>query len=195
MHLISVTFAGQWRDLIINGSAPGGVSLVVQNPGNFVSNFIPLWVRRCCCSATNTLSGTPAIVSFYKFYFFLCVYACLMTSSHLRGQVGVAPAEGPQALAALDAFKRSGLLGPAGVATTDANTGQQWDLPNAWPPLQDIVIEALENYGGARTGQLMRRSICAVMQAPIGRSCRHSASCWWLRQCLTLDCFTHWIVS
>jgi alpha,alpha-trehalase len=63
-------------------------------------------------------------------------------------QVGIAPAEGAQALAALTAFRRSGLLGPAGVLTTDANTGQQWDAPNAWPPLQDIVIEALENYGG-----------------------------------------------
>jgi neutral trehalase len=63
-------------------------------------------------------------------------------------QVGIAPAEGAQALAALAAFRRSGLLGPAGVATTDAATGQQWDAPNAWPPLQDIVIEALENYGG-----------------------------------------------
>jgi neutral trehalase len=62
--------------------------------------------------------------------------------------VGIAPAEGAQALAALAAFRRSGLLGPAGVATTDAATGQQWDAPNAWPPLQDIVIEALENYGG-----------------------------------------------
>ena len=63
-------------------------------------------------------------------------------------QVGVAPPEGAQALAALAAFKRSGLLGPAGVATTNTTTGQQWDAPNAWPPLQDIVIEALENYGG-----------------------------------------------
>jgi Trehalase len=62
--------------------------------------------------------------------------------------VGIAPPEGPQALAAMAAFRRSGLLGPAGVATTDAATGQQWDAPNAWPPLQDIVIEALENYGG-----------------------------------------------
>ena len=63
-------------------------------------------------------------------------------------QVGIAPPEGPQALAALAAFRRSGLLGPAGVATTNTTTGQQWDAPNAWPPLQDIVIEALENYGG-----------------------------------------------
>jgi hypothetical protein len=38
--------AGQWRDLVISGSAAGGVSLVEQNPGNFVSNFIPLWVRQ-----------------------------------------------------------------------------------------------------------------------------------------------------
>jgi len=37
--------AGQWRDLVLGGSGSGGVSTVTQNPGNFVSNFIPLWVR------------------------------------------------------------------------------------------------------------------------------------------------------
>ncbi len=62
--------------------------------------------------------------------------------------MGLAPAEGPQALAAVEAFKASGLLGPAGVLTTVYNTGQQWDAPNAWPPLQDIVIEALAANAG-----------------------------------------------
>ncbi len=63
-------------------------------------------------------------------------------------QVGLAAPEGAQALAALDAFKASGLLGPAGVLTTEYATGQQWDAPNAWPPLQDIVVEALAASAG-----------------------------------------------
>ena len=33
----------------------------------------------------------------------------------------------------------------SGVSTSDILTGQQWDFPNAWPPLQDLVITALEN--------------------------------------------------
>ena len=39
-------------------------------------------------------------------------------------------------------FLRSG-----GVLTTLNNTGQQWDAPNGWAPLQMITISGLENYG------------------------------------------------
>ncbi|KAJ8368656.1 hypothetical protein SKAU_G00086840 [Synaphobranchus kaupii] len=32
---------------------------------------------------------------------------------------------------------------PNGVPTSLSNSGQQWDLPNAWPPLQHMLIEGL----------------------------------------------------
>lgn len=34
-----------------------------------------------------------------------------------------------------------------GMVTTLKNTGQQWDAPNGWAPLQWITIIGLENYG------------------------------------------------
>jgi alpha,alpha-trehalase len=39
-------------------------------------------------------------------------------------------------------FMKSG-----GVLTTLTNTGQQWDAPNGWPPLQWIIIKGLRDYG------------------------------------------------
>lgn len=39
------------------------------------------------------------------------------------------------------------LLQPDGLATTTRNTGQQWDAPNGWAPLQWIAIEGLNDYG------------------------------------------------
>jgi alpha,alpha-trehalase len=42
------------------------------------------------------------------------------------------------------------LLQPDGLATTTVNTGQQWDAPNGWAPLQWIAIEGLNRYGHAR---------------------------------------------
>ena len=39
------------------------------------------------------------------------------------------------------------LLMPGGVVTTLETTGQQWDAPNGWAPLQWITIVGLENYG------------------------------------------------
>jgi len=38
-------------------------------------------------------------------------------------------------------------LRPGGLVTTINNTGQQWDAPNGWAPLQYISIQGLRNYG------------------------------------------------
>ncbi len=42
---------------------------------------------------------------------------------------------------------RSALLKPHGLATTDVTTGQQWDAPNGWAPLQWLAISGLKKYG------------------------------------------------
>jgi len=34
---------------------------------------------------------------------------------------------------------------PGGIPTTVEHTGEQWDYPNAWPPLQYIMIMGLDN--------------------------------------------------
>ena len=41
---------------------------------------------------------------------------------------------------------RAKLLQPHGLATTTSNTGQQWDAPNGWAPLEWIAIGGLRNY-------------------------------------------------
>ena len=51
-----------------------------------------------------------------------------------------------QALAVAEVFKNK-LLKPGGVATTNNNTGQQWDAPNGWAPLQWVAVKGLMNYG------------------------------------------------
>ncbi|MEZ4932160.1 MAG: trehalase family glycosidase [Saprospiraceae bacterium] len=38
-------------------------------------------------------------------------------------------------------------LRPGGVVTTPIHSGQQWDAPNGWAPLQWITIQGLKNYG------------------------------------------------
>ena len=37
-------------------------------------------------------------------------------------------------------------LKPGGVVTTSKNTGQQWDAPNGWAPLQWMTVLGLKNY-------------------------------------------------
>lgn len=38
-------------------------------------------------------------------------------------------------------------LRPGGVVTTLKNTGEQWDAPNGWAPLEYVTIVGLNNYG------------------------------------------------
>lgn len=41
---------------------------------------------------------------------------------------------------------RTKFLKPGGLVTTITRSGQQWDSPNAWAPLQYIAIKGLNNY-------------------------------------------------
>ncbi|WP_321961329.1 alpha,alpha-trehalase TreF [Paraburkholderia sp. J7] len=48
---------------------------------------------------------------------------------------------------------RAGLLRPGGLATTQVATGQQWDEPNGWAPLQYLAVVGLRRYGEADLAQ------------------------------------------
>jgi len=49
---------------------------------------------------------------------------------------------------AVDYLHRSGATNfPGGIPTSMLQTGQQWDFPNGWAPLNHLVVEALENTG------------------------------------------------
>jgi alpha,alpha-trehalase len=51
-----------------------------------------------------------------------------------------------QAAAVADTTRRN-LVAPGGLRTTQLRTGQQWDSPNGWAPLQWIAIDGLARYG------------------------------------------------
>jgi alpha,alpha-trehalase len=50
---------------------------------------------------------------------------------------------------------RETLLQPHGLATTTQRTGQQWDAPNGWAPLQWIAIQGLNSYGHAQLARII----------------------------------------
>jgi alpha,alpha-trehalase len=56
-------------------------------------------------------------------------------------KIASSPQAGRIALVIKEKFLQSG-----GVVTTLENTGQQWDAPNGWAPLQWMTITGLENY-------------------------------------------------
>jgi alpha,alpha-trehalase len=85
---------------------------------------------------------------------------------------------GAQFANATAAFEASGLLQPGGVLTTLNTSGQQWDAPNAWPPLQALLIEGLgsgsaalpprapgDTGAAARAAALARRMAAAWLES------------------------------
>ncbi len=74
--------------------------------------------------------------------------------------VGLADAAEAQAVANIT---RAQLLQRGGIVTTTLATGQQWDAPNGWAPLQWIAIGGLRRYGHARLAlRIARRWIATV---------------------------------
>lgn len=83
---------------------------------------------------------------------------CAATSAPLY--VGIASDE--QARGVATAIK-SQLLADGGVATTLSRSGQQWDRPNGWAPLQWLAIRGLARYGdNALACELSRRWLATV---------------------------------
>lgn len=77
--------------------------------------------------------------------------------------VGAASLEQARATAAT---VRRKLLAPGGLRTTPHRTGQQWDSPNGWAPLQWVAIDGLTRYGEKELArEIARRWIGTVASA------------------------------
>ncbi|QCX10898.1 Periplasmic trehalase [Paracidovorax citrulli] len=57
------------------------------------------------------------------------------------------------------------LLRPGGLATTSLHTGQQWDEPNGWAPLQWIAVDGLCRYGQDALAQCIGTRFLTRVQA------------------------------
>jgi alpha,alpha-trehalase len=55
-------------------------------------------------------------------------------------------------------------LQAGGLVTTDIASGQQWDAPNGWAPLQYIAVKGLKNYGYEDLAADIMHAWCAVVE-------------------------------
>lgn len=62
------------------------------------------------------------------------------------------------------------LLAPGGLLTTDITSGQQWDAPNGWAPLQWIAIQGLRRYGFDDLAEGLRQRWLATCDAVFAAS-------------------------
>jgi alpha,alpha-trehalase len=80
---------------------------------------------------------------------------------------GVADAQQAGAIAAVT---RERLLKEGGIVTTNISSGQQWDAPNGWPPLQWIAVNGFRRYGQAALAREIARRWLATVQRVFAHS-------------------------
>lgn len=72
-------------------------------------------------------------------------------------------AASPDQARAVAATTEARLLAPGGLRTTLVRTGQQWDRPNGWAPLQWVAVDGLDRTGHARLArEIARRWVATV---------------------------------
>jgi alpha,alpha-trehalase len=65
----------------------------------------------------------------------------------------------PQAIACSRTLEKT-FLRPGGLVCTPVKTGQQWDAPNGWAPLQWISIAGLRNYEQTELANTIKKRWC-----------------------------------
>jgi alpha,alpha-trehalase len=70
--------------------------------------------------------------------------------------------------AMIDAY----LLAPGGLRTTTVESGQQWDFPNGWAPLQWLAVQGLARYGHRTLAQIIAVRWVETVEAEYERSGR-----------------------
>lgn len=71
----------------------------------------------------------------------------------------------PDQAAATVRTMKDRLWAPGGLLTSDVVSGEQWDAPNGWAPLQWIAIQGLRRYGFAAEAEELRRRWLATCDA------------------------------
>ncbi len=65
-----------------------------------------------------------------------------------------------------------GLLAPGGLLTTNVVTGQQWDAPNGWAPLQWIAVRGFDLYGHEALARTIARRWTTMVARVFARTGR-----------------------
>ena len=75
--------------------------------------------------------------------------------------LGIADQEQAEGVASAVAEK---FLYQGGLVTTTKNSGQQWDLPNAWAPYQWLGFKAMKNYGFDELAEKIKQNWCSNVE-------------------------------
>ena len=78
--------------------------------------------------------------------------------------------------AAVEYLNANSAIYPGGVVATANKTGQQWDAPNCWPPLQEIIVTGLLKTGSEKAVRTAK-SIARMFVSNALVSCSEEGVC------------------
>ena len=76
-----------------------------------------------------------------------------VASNYVPLWAGAAGTDAARVRAIADSLSASGLVAAGGVLTSSVHSGEQWDFPNAWAPVQSFIIEGLERAAADAGGE------------------------------------------
>lgn len=68
----------------------------------------------------------------------------------------------PEQAASMVPVLEARFVRPGGVVTTDVHSGEQWDAPNGWAPLQYVTIIGLDRYGAHELAEDITQRWCSL---------------------------------
>ncbi|GAB5034603.1 trehalase-like isoform x1 [Nannochloropsis oceanica] len=132
-HLLWDNHRGMWRDLWVSSNT---------NSSSTYSS-----------SSRSVINSTGCTFAF-EFAKVLPASNFLPLWGRVLDNPALASVASSRKLAALEGLGMSGLITKGGLQTTDTETKEQWDAPNAWSPIVHMIIEGLENLQAGDSGRL-----------------------------------------
>jgi alpha,alpha-trehalase len=132
---------GQWRDLVLAAHGDTQTDAAAEGTAVATGAAAPAEIAATAAATGAAANKTcSAVTSFQQ-------STVVAASNWVPLYCGCTPAGSPDAELAVMSLQASGLLQAAGVAVSLNDTGQQWDWPNAWPPMTCMLVEGCEAYG------------------------------------------------
>lgn len=130
---------GQWFDLICNPDMPSAPA-----PQRAVAGGAEVLYAEAAASPAAEGEASGAQQAMCMFTRSLVVSA----SNWVPLWAGVVETNSTEAMQAVQAFISAGFNQIGGVPATLTASGQQWDYPNVWPPVVDMLIEGFSDVPG-----------------------------------------------
>lgn len=137
-----------------------------QSPAVAASNWVPLFAGAVAPGSTEAVAAVQALNSSGRLgpgerrHWVVCCRLLLLAEAV---RCAACCTRAACCCCLLNNRPNAGLIDVGGAAMSLVETGEQWDAPNVWPPIDWMLIDGAERYGGEAGAQLAEQASCACV--------------------------------